>query len=63
MKLTNAEIQRNFQRKVKKEAIIHYGGECVCCGEKEIKFLTIDHTKGNGKKHREKTGYSQIGYW
>ena len=41
--------------KVRFEVIKGYGGKCVCCGEKEIKFLSIDHIKGDGKKHRKKT--------
>ena len=31
----------------------HYGKECSCCGEKELKFLSIDHINGNGTKHRK----------
>ena len=32
--------------------------KCNCCGEKEYKFLCIDHIKGGGSKHRKelKTG-------
>lgn len=26
---------------------------CACCGEKEIKFLSIDHINGGGNKHRK----------
>lgn len=37
----------------KLEAIAHYGGECACCGESNYQFLTLDHSLGNGKKHRE----------
>lgn len=29
---------------------------CVCCGEKEYLFLTIEHLKGEGKKHRDSLG-------
>lgn len=31
----------------------HYGLFCVCCGTTEN--LTIDHTNGDGKKHRAET--------
>lgn len=32
-----------------------YGGpKCVCCGEKEPVFLTVDHIHGNGSAHRNK---------
>lgn len=30
----------------------HYGGKCVCCGESDDRFLTMDHTDGGGRKHR-----------
>lgn len=26
---------------------------CVCCGETEIRFLTIDHINNNGANHRK----------
>ena len=31
------------RRRHKEEVITHYGGVCVCCGEKHIEFLTLDH--------------------
>lgn len=27
-------------------------GECACCGEDNIRFLTLDHINGNGAEHR-----------
>lgn len=36
--------------------INHYGGnppKCNCCGEKERKFLTLDHINGGGRQHRK----------
>lgn len=30
----------------------HYGMECACCGEKDIRFFSIDHINGNGAEHR-----------
>lgn len=27
--------------------------KCVCCGEKELVFLTFDHIKGGGVQHRK----------
>jgi hypothetical protein len=43
---------RNDQLKV----IDHYSNgtmKCVCCGENHIRFLTVDHINGGGRKHRE----------
>lgn len=31
-------------------------GGCVCCEEKEMSFLTIDHIKDNGSDHRGEKG-------
>lgn len=38
------------------EVLTAYGKRCVCCGEKEPAFLTLEHTKGDGKAHRGKSG-------
>ena len=51
----NAESRRRSQRE-KQEAINHYGGKCLCCGEKELVFLGIDHIDGGGRAHREQLG-------
>jgi hypothetical protein len=29
-----------------------YGGRCACCGEEDIRFLTIDHKNGGGNRER-----------
>ena len=49
-----ASREQTFKRKM---AVIEaYGGECVCCGETRPQFLSIDHVKGNGRKHVESLG-------
>lgn len=64
--------QRNRRKVIEKlrlEVLTHYGGsppECVCCGETEIRFLTIDHIEGNGAKHRREikiSGGFGFYYW
>jgi predicted HNH restriction endonuclease len=42
--------ERNWALRV--EAIQRYGGVCSCCGEEEMKFLTLDHPNGDGATHR-----------
>ena len=37
-----------WRKKRKMEVIEAYGGSCVCCGETEPVFLTIDHIHNNG---------------
>jgi hypothetical protein len=33
-----------------------YGGQCRCCGETELSFLSIDHINGGGRSHRKSLG-------
>jgi len=45
--------------KLKEETFNAYGGRiCVCCGETEPKFLSIDHINGGGNIHRKSLGNS-----
>tara|TARA_B100001123_G_C14787965_1_gene819229 strand:- start:64 stop:663 length:600 start_codon:yes stop_codon:yes gene_type:complete len=49
------KLRRERQSKIKEEVYRHYGNGkimCVCCGESNIKFLTLDHIHNNGKQHR-----------
>lgn len=56
LKYTNE--RRWEQRKLIIEA---YGGKCVCCGETEFKFLSLDHIHGGGTKERREgiSGFTQ----
>lgn len=38
---------------VKVEVFSHYGNVCHCCGERNLKFLTIDHINNDGSIHRK----------
>lgn len=47
------------QRARKRErikAIQAYGGKCVCCGETNAGFLTLDHVNDDGSEHRRSSG-------
>lgn len=48
--------QVRWQRRLKIEVINHYGSACYCCGEKDIRLLTIDHPDDDGKEHRDRVG-------
>ena len=56
-------VQRSNYGKVRLEALQHYSGkeapDCRCCGESELDFLQIDHTKGDGAAHRREIGMAQ----
>lgn len=52
---------KNKRLKLKQEFMKEYGGVCICCGESNICFLSIDHIDGKGKEHRLKLGISKRG--
>lgn len=48
--------QKVLARENRVKCLEYYGGKpprCNCCGENEIKFLTIDHVDNNGAEHRK----------
>ncbi|MBA7683673.1 hypothetical protein ES703_92053 [subsurface metagenome] len=53
------EIRRynnNKHQELKALLVAHYSNNtnrCACCGESEVRFLTIDHINGNGSEHRK----------
>jgi hypothetical protein len=51
---SNRGVSKN--RKMKLAVIEAYGRRCDCCGENRFEFLTIDHVKGGGNRHRRKIG-------
>ena len=46
--------KRKARRREKLDCIAAYGGECSCCAEGEILFLTIDHVNNDGAQHRKR---------
>lgn len=36
-----------------------YGGQCTCCGEKNLGLLTLDHVNDNGAEHRKSLGFAK----
>jgi hypothetical protein len=48
---TAARSSRSRTRRHRERVFAHYGTECVCCGESEPLFLTIDHINGGGRAH------------
>lgn len=54
--------------KLKVATLVRYSQDppsCACCGESEIKFLSIDHIDGGGNAHRKEIGraFNCIMYW
>ena len=44
---------RMSKLRVKAATMLVYGGKCVCCGETNLVFLTIDHIDEMGSAHRK----------
>jgi len=57
--------RRRRDRYVKQREIVfdHYGRVCVCCGEDNPSFLTIDHIDGGGSQHIKNEVHGEIYPW
>jgi hypothetical protein len=56
------EWHADYRKELRLGAITAYGLVCACCDEPRLEFLTIDHVKGGGRKHRAEIG-SQFYRW
>lgn len=45
---------KNWRDHLRLEMVKSYGGYCVCCGETEHAFLTLDHIQRDGAEHRRR---------
>ena len=48
-----AEYQRGYNAKRFQIVLNHYGAFCACCGETELKFLSVDHINNDGYARRK----------
>lgn len=55
--------KRSWDQNLRREVLDHYGGACVCCGERTLEFLSLDHVKGGGTKHRLELGLRGSAIW
>lgn len=39
-----------------------YGGKCACCGEADLRFLSLDHVNDDGAAHRKALSVTYGGY-
>jgi len=59
----SARSSKKTRAMLKGEVFLAYGTACACCGETTYEFLSIDHTNGDGAKHRKEIGtYSSAIY-
>lgn len=49
-------------KEIKQQIVDHYGGQCACCGIKELPFLTVDHINNDGYLERTACGRRPAGY-
>ncbi len=45
--------RKTYRWRIRLATIAAYGGACACCGEREPKFLTIDHIYNDGATERK----------
>ena len=45
--------RRDATRQLRLDALLALGGQCVVCGESDIRVLQIDHIDGNSDNHKE----------
>ncbi len=55
-KAVRSQKAKDRTKFLKQSIFNHYGQSCLCCGEKRIEFLSIDHINGGGNKHRKEIG-------
>lgn len=59
----NKEHMQQYRLLIKHEVIEKYGGNCSCCGEQQILFLTIDHKNNDGYRDRQIKSNSSISWY
>jgi hypothetical protein len=48
------KVKRKLYRENIREKVLDaYGAFCICCGETEKEFLSLDHIKGGGHQHKK----------
>ncbi len=47
-----ADSKRVWLAELWQRILAIYGDSCECCGEAEPQFLSVDHVRGDGKRHR-----------
>jgi hypothetical protein len=52
------ETMRTRYSNHKQKVLSYYGDRCLCCGESEPLFLTIDHIENDGAAHRKRAGFT-----
>lgn len=56
-----AQQGREYNSRVRLQALAAYGGKCVCCGEDRHQFLQLDHPNRDGAAVRTSLGRGRNG--
>jgi hypothetical protein len=48
--------KRERRQQIRKEFLAMYGNKCVCCGESQVEFLTLEHRQGQIGIKSKQTG-------
>lgn len=51
-----AALARRYYSKIREQMFAVYGSVCLCCGETERRFLTLEHENHDGAAHRRSVG-------
>ena len=54
---------KKYIESIKIKVYEHYGNKCNCCGEEEIKFLSIDHINNDGAQQRRSIVQGNMYLW
>ncbi len=58
-RIADRRQSRKRRLRIKIACLIGYSKDgvpkCSCCGESDLRFLTLDHVNGGGREHKEKT--------
>lgn len=52
----SSKRHEEWRNNIYQQILDHYGGKCVCCGETNLGFLTLDHKNNDGAKQRRQSG-------
>src|SRR5882757_1637501 len=52
-------LGRRYRSKLRLDTLNALGRKCICCGETNPNFLTLDHVQNDGAKHREELNCQQ----
>lgn len=55
------DYRKQYHAKVRTQLLAVYGYVCVCCGEVNPMFLTVDHINNDGARHRTEVNNGKSG--